>query len=152
MLLREGDLIKLAKPMRQFDHQGTLFKIISLSTNGIMTIENPTLGGGVMDYSAFAQFFEKWDSPEITDDDLEPPKRAWSDWKLGDDIDSSYSSFMFKENGKRLVAKYIYGGVQASASCHPNDTFDLAKGMRLAVARVKAKNALREAEAIKLRM
>ena len=150
MLLRVGDVIKQAKPMPQFDFQGMLFTVINLSTEGVITIENPTLGRGVMDYSAFAQFFEIWVMQDNIEETDEPPKRTWSEWQDADDY--GYDMYQFKENGKRLVVRNVFGGMTASASCHPSDTFDIAKGLKLAVARVIAKAMAREVAAIKASM
>ena len=145
MLLREGDLIRLVNPMPQFHFQERLFRVIGISPDGAITIENPNIGRGIMDYDAFARYFEKHD-----EDPPAPPKRTWSDWKDGGEF--GYDHFLYKENGKRLVVKFIFGGTKASASCHPLDTFDAAKGIKLAVARHRAKAMAREVAAIKASM
>ena len=150
MLLSEGDALKQVKPMPQFNYQEMLFKVVNISTDGIITFESPSLGRGIMDYSTFAQYFEKWDESKNAEESLYPPKRVWSEWKDADEL--GYEMYQYKENGKRLVARFVFGGMQASTSCHPSDTFDIAKGLKLAVARIRCKSAAKEVAAIKASM
>lgn len=45
------------------------------------------------------------------------------------------ANIIFKFKGNKIIAKRE-GGLKATASCHPDDTYDIAFGMRLALARL----------------
>lgn len=165
MLLREGDAIKLVKPLPGFDHVGKIFKITKLKTDGSITFEHPGMGVGFMSYNEFAMHFEKWEvSAEELDfiqERLELPvsKRKWSDWTTLKDVthtfwigssstDLVFNNLQYRHNGKRLTMRLSWGGVkfQVSTSCHPDDKFDVERGLQLALAKVIVKVAQHNAD------
>lgn len=135
MILREGDFIKLVKPIPMFDYVGIVFSIIKLTTDGAITAENPKLGLCLMNYNAFALFFEKCEAPEA--EEKVSLKRTWSDW--AERFHPQLGHILFRENGKRLTVRRKNGNIQAHATCHPGDAFDASKGFMLAAARLRVK-------------
>jgi len=148
MILREGDSIKLVKPIPMFNFIGSIFTITKLTTEGSITMENPKLGLCIMNYNAFALFFEKCEAAEVKE--KTPPKRVWSSW--AERFHPQLGHLMFRENGKRLTVKRRSGSIQAHATCHSSDTFDIGKGFTLAAARLQVKEMQKAVADIKAGM
>lgn len=97
---------------------------------------------------------------------FERTRRVWTDWKQNDitisykthcgdcalreccdnseinECSGIHESVEYRHNGKVVQVKM--GNIRASASCDPNDKFDLEKGFRIACKRLSYKLARRE--------
>lgn len=95
------------------------------SDDGVtMVLEIPT--------SDFAKYFEK-DVPEPT------PSRQWSSWFTVSDLRNPDNTYMYRTNRKRVEVRMK--GVLETASCHPDDKFNLTHGVNLCLARIGDKLA-----------
>ena len=56
---------------------------------------------------------------------------SWSSWYVGDDAE--FGEFKFKTNNVEVIV--LYQGKCGQARCHPNDKFDLQKGIDIALLR-----------------
>ena len=82
--------------------------------------------------SDFAKYFEK-DVPEPT------PSRQWSSWFTVSDLRNPDNTYMYRTNRKRVEVRMK--GVLETASCHPDDKFNLTHGINLCWARIGDKLA-----------
>ena len=173
-MLKIGDKIKLIKadPMIEMP-LGTIMTITdivgtAIAVEGDYTVNGCAIGKikGLMSYDKYEKYFEKI---------IEKPKvvaTEWSEWKTRslcdtDDVCEHCSkgfacacteSLLYRHNNKKVMIKivarstHLYPNMPngkvltACASCHPDDTFDLKKGIKIAIEKINKQIAKRVIE------
>ena len=120
-MLMVNDKIKQVKAIAGLNMIGEIFTITSVIEGSITFSADERFGAGIMTFDEFEKYFEKVES-------------KWTDW-----IEDEDTNMMYKTNGKKILAKV--DGIQTSASCHPDDEFDLDVGLDLCWYRIKLKKA-----------
>lgn len=137
-MLVVGDKIKQVKPIGGFDKVGTVFNVVGIE-NGAISFKSD-FGIGMMSWNEYNEHFEKVEQPYTPES-----KHVWTDWE--DPIEDDWiESYVFKTNNKKVIVRC--DGIKAESTCHPNDTFDLKKGIAIALSRVHVKQAQKNLEQI----
>jgi len=118
-MLMTGDNFKQTSKIGCFDKVGDTFKVTDISNDGMITF-SASYGMGMMSYDEFNSHFEKVEH------------QPWSDW-------IQREGYSYRTNNKQVKIKK--DGFSARSSCHPSDSFDLEKGIAIALARVGVKEA-----------
>lgn len=157
-MLKIGDKIKYVKADPFIEMPlGTIMTITditgtAIAVQGDYKADGSTVGliKGLMSYDKYEKHFEK-----IIEEKVEK-KNIWTDWMDIEDIcceDLQCSScpyyylcdldMQYKTNGKRIIVKPKgkYDFIKSYATCHKTDTFDLAVGLKVALARLNVKLA-----------
>lgn len=140
----KGDRIKLVQPMGVFTNIGEICEVIDVSTGGVISFK---FGGGLhlgcMSYDEFEKHFEL---VEVK------PKNSWTKWDSVEELMGNYSYYnpfngflntinaVYKTNGKKVIVKDLDTKIKAHSTCHKNDTFDLFKGIDIAMYRLIGKD------------
>lgn len=124
MLLRKGMRIRQKRKFdtgtgKMFGKTGKIYDITEITPEGIIVFMHERTGVGMMDYDCYNQNFV------VT---------KWTEWKPV----LPGSTIEFRQNGKRVIVRDADGN-KACASSHPNDKFNVGKGIELAVARLAVK-------------
>ena len=125
-MLSIGDKIKMITNVGKFNMVGEVFEITSLPDNEIHFFHKDW-GFGYMSEDEFEKHFEK---VEI---------KQWTDWIETKD------GFSYKTDNTKYV-RLRKDGYEVKSSCHPCDTFNLAKGIAVCLQKVKDKNDAKQEE------
>lgn len=140
-MIIKGNILKLEKkiPGINYLNIGDEFKVEEISENGVIII-TCSYGTGIMSYEELQEYFSKVEPKPVK------PVRVWSKWFHGRDIEiiseGEKIKTEYRTNSKRLEVRTVGllgGEVKATASCHEEDTFNAAKGLELAEAKLKLK-------------
>lgn len=123
-MLSVGDKIKMVKSVGMYDGIGIIFEINKIDTDGTI-IFTSELGIGYMSEDEFEKHFEK---VEI---------RQWTDW-----IETK-SGFTYRTDNEKYV-KVKKDKYEAKSSCHPCDTFNLAKGIAICLQKIDTKKNIKD--------
>jgi len=118
-VLVTGDMFKQISSIGSFNKVGDKFKVTDISADGMITF-SASYGMGMMSWKEFNEHFEKIEC------------NHWGEWVENDE-------YVYKTNNKQVKVKK--DGLIARSSCHPTDTFNLNKGISIALARIDVKKA-----------
>lgn len=131
-----GDKIKLVKKMGAFDNIGEICEVTDIQDGGVICFKfGCGKHLGCMSYDEYEKYFEKVE---------EPVKREWTSWKHENicfrslNNNNLFFSGKYRTNGKKVEFKVNFTAnesMKASATCCPDDEFDIEKGLRLAKTR-----------------
>ena len=115
--------VQLKKDLSVFK-KGEVFEVVGTNEGKTMfTLWKPELGIGVVSINEFDTYFSPFE---------EKPKYKWTPWRR-----SKNYEYCYRHNGKRCEVTRF--GRKASSSCHPDDEFDLQKGLKIAFLRLQKK-------------
>lgn len=135
----KGDKIKLVKKMGAFDNIGEICEVTDVQEGGIICFRFGGCHLGCMSYDEYIKYFEP------VEDIKKTPARVWTVWKTRFvDENEIVRIICYRHNGKRVQA--MYGELRAESCCHATDTFDLEKGLMLAIKRLEVKIATKAVE------
>lgn len=128
-----GDKIRLVKKMGVFDNIGEICEVTDIQDSGVICFK---FGGGqhlgCMSYDEYEKYFENVE---------EPVKREWSEWKHEPicfrSLHNNNLAFngRYRTNGKKVEFKVCFTkreAIKTSATCCPDDEFNIKKGLDLA--------------------
>lgn len=128
-----GDKIRLVKKMGVFDNIGEICEVTDIQDSGVICFK---FGGGqhlgCMSYDEYERYFENVE---------EPIKREWSEWKHEPicfiSLHNNNLAFngRYRTNGKKVEFKVCFTKrevIKTSATCCPDDEFNIKKGLDLA--------------------
>ncbi len=127
-----GDKIRLVKKMGVFDNIGEICEVTDIQDGGVICFKFGGYHLGCMSYDEYEKYFENVE---------EPVKREWSEWKCEPICFRSlnnrnlYFDGKYRSNGKKVEFKVRFSdckSLKASATCCPDDEFDVQKGLDLA--------------------
>ena len=128
-----GDKIRLVKKMGVFDNIGEICEVTDIQDGGVICFKfGRGCNLGCMSYDEYEKYFESVE---------EPVKREWSEWKWEPICFKSLHNNIlvfdgkYRTNGKKVEFKVRfsdYESLKASATCCPEDEFDVKKGLDLA--------------------
>ena len=128
-----GDMVKLTKPICDFDRVGNIFLVETIAADN-----TPSASKNIVKLScSYGNGFisAEW----LQEHFIKVTTHPWSSWKhvlIGNCV------YQYRTNGKRVTLRL--GGLKASASCHPMDSFSLEEGIKICAERIAAKAALKE--------
>lgn len=134
-MLIKGSKIKMINAIPGFDRVGDTFEVQEIDEFCIQIKSN--YGIGVMSYKEFEQFFEI-----VVEEEKKEP-RKWSEWQKIHLLPLNKKA-AYRHNGKAI--EMICHNVKVKTSCHPEDEFNLDKGIEIATVRLKLKFAELELE------
>lgn len=132
-MLIKGDKIKLIKKMGVFDNIGEICEVVEIMEGGAINFKFGKYNLGCMSYNEYEKYFEK----------VENVRTKWSEWMscalvVGD----AGERYEYKTNNTKVLVRLIDSGLYKSkSSCYKEDKFDLALGIKLAIARSELKAA-----------
>lgn len=128
-----GDKIRLVKKMGIFDNIGEICEVTDIQDSGVICFK---FGGGqhlgCMSYDEYEKYFENVE---------ESVKREWSEWKHEPicfrSLHNNNLAFngRYRTNGKKVEFKVCFTkreAIKTSATCCPDDEFNIKKGLDLA--------------------
>lgn len=123
-MLLKGDKIQLVTTIEGFNKVGDVFDVVDILEGGTISFRCG-YGVGIMSHNEFENYFKV---VQI---------RKWGRWMP---VVQDNKTYIYRTNGKKVELKA--DGIKTYASCAPNDTFDLRKGLDLCMARFKVKQIL----------
>lgn len=141
VIINTGDKVRLKKDADKYKiAEGFSFNMMGATFNkdfrSVVACEYRSDDGMTMvleiPTSDFAKYFEK-DVPEPTH------PRPWSSWFTVSDLRNPDNTYMYRTDRKRVEVRMK--GVLETASCHPDDKFNLTHGINLCLARIEDKLA-----------
>lgn len=116
------------------------FEIVDISGSEITLIHENTHACIVCSPWEFSTYFAKPDMLATQKEKKVLCKAGkWSDWST---VNVNGTVCAYKTNGKKIVVRN--GGFRGESSCHSEDEFNLAEGLRLAVERLNKNKEQRE--------
>lgn len=134
-MLTKGNKIKMVKELPGFNRVGDIFEVVNVNDDGSITIKS-SYGVGIMSYKEFEEYFKvveelKW--VKLNDYIINPGKDLvnslcnLSIGKIGDmEIKTDNEEFVMLKFGDYVV----------EAKLHPDDEFDLIKGIKICLCRL----------------
>lgn len=135
-MITKNDKIKQVKEIDGFNRIGEIFEVTNVSEDGIISFKCD-FGYGVMSYNEFEKSFEKVE------------ELIWGNWIKFDDYDESDYKYKYKTNNKVITMKCLdsgYEDLMSKSTCSEGDIFDLNKGIKLCIAKIRVKQAERYLE------
>lgn len=127
-----GDKIRLVKKMGVFDNIGEICEVTDIQDSGVICFKFGGYHLGCMSYDEYEKYFENVE---------EPVKREWSEWKHEPicfrslhDNNLAFNG-RYRTNGKKVEFKVCFTkreAIKTSATCCPDDEFNIKKGLDLA--------------------
>ena len=136
----KGERIRLIKPMGVFKNIGEVCEVIDVAEGGVISFRFGGYHLGCMSYDEFLKYFEGVE------------ERTWTDWEykvitFNDIHDYRVSiKIKYRNNGKKVQVRR--GSLKAESSCCKEDTFNLDKGLHLAINRLIVKYLDNEVKSI----
>lgn len=115
-MLKEGNKIKMVKPIGPYNMKGCIFEVIGFNEDKTINIAS-NMGFGVMSQAEFDKYFER--------------SRDWTPW-------SNTGQYEIRTDGEKYV-ELRKDGIRTHASCCPTDKFDFLIGATLCLERLKTK-------------
>ncbi len=134
-----GDKIRLVKKMGVFDNIGEICEVTDIQDGGVICFKFGGYHLGCMSYDEYEKYFENVE---------EPVKREWSEWKHEPicfrSLHNNNLVFdgKYRTNGKKVEFKVRFTEsevIKTSATCCPDDEFNVKKGLDLAKKRFVVK-------------
>lgn len=134
-MLTKGNEIKMVKEISGFNRVGDTFEVVNVNDDGSIIIKS-SYGVGVMSYKEFEEYFKvveelKWvklnDYIINLDEDLVKLLCNLSIGKIGD-------MEIKTDNGEFVMLRF--GDYVTEAKLHPDDEFDLIKGIKICIYRL----------------
>lgn len=167
-MIKIGDKIKYVKNDWGIDLPiGTVLEVKGIQKTNILASANYKVHNCVVaeiqcivSYDEIQKYFEKVID---TKEEKQKSKRVWTDWKefelcdlKGFDCEYCHyrllcntdTMFEYKTNYKKTIVKCKIGNeiLKAESTCHKNDTFNINKGLEIALKRLAVKIAKYELE------
>lgn len=127
-----GDKIRLVKKMGVFDNIGEICEVTDIQDGGVICFKFGGYHLECMSYDEYEKYFENVE---------EPVKREWSEWKHEPicfrSLHNNNLAFngRYRTNGKKVEFKVCFTkreAIKTSATCCPDDEFNIKKGLDLA--------------------
>ena len=144
----KGDKIKLVKPMGAFTNVGEICEVTDVAEGGVISFRFGGVHLGCMSYDEYEKYFAPYDEPAQAE-------RKWTEWSECEieHIDKNGICDVIietRDNGKRYQVRTVDFDVvlKAEATCSPTDEFNYRDGYDLAVARLRAKMTVWDAQVL----
>lgn len=113
-MVRVGSRIKMIKRIRGWEKVNEIFEVIKINYDSSLVVKGLS-GIGLISYEEYSLFFKLIEN-------------EWTEWKSVDD-------YTYKTNNRIVIV--TKNDRTAISKCHPEDEFDLQKGIEIALARIK---------------
>ena len=146
-MLVKGDKVKMVKAIPSFKRVGEVFEVVDIAEDGVITIKT-YCGIGIMSYKEFEKYFElveriQWENlidyltvtckTEMPYGIVFVPTGSIS--KMTDLFIGNIKDVEIKTDKEKTV-KLKYKNYITEANLHPNDKFDLHKGIEICLCRL----------------
>lgn len=134
-MLVKGNKIEMVKALPHFNMVGDVFEVVHVGLDGSITIKS-SYGIGVMSYKEFEEYFKivkEYEWVKLNEYIINPDMdlvKSLCDLSIGKIGDMDIKT----DNEKFVMLKF--GEYVTEAKLHPEDEFDLIKGIKICICRL----------------